>query len=433
MSVRVLHSSDFPDTTALLTAAGDEPTLFVVHHDMVEALLPLLAPNQDLVVAGGSPALEEHRRDRLANAERLGNDRLTGLLARQPFLRHLEDWPPLEIERPVRSLIFLDLDRFKAVNDRHGHLVGDQVLAELGKRVKDMLPEGALGARIGGEEIAVLVEEGREAAMTLARELHALVRDRPFTEHRLQITTSVAVATAGPGVDAQMLLNLVDGAVYSAKAAGRDRVVHASDVQREALEKDIDPAVHGFENMTRVIADRVADMLARRGRALFEELQEKAEIDSLTGLYTRRYLDRRLAFEIGEQGEPMSAALVDIDHFGNVNKEHGWPSGDRILAGVAARIVSCVREGDWVARYGGEEFLVVLPGAGISEAHTVLERVRLRVGGRAFESTDGVQVRVSVSAGVAELAPEEAVSPFKERLSSNLLEAKRGGRNRVVS
>jgi len=433
MSVRVFHSSDFPDTNALLAAADEEPALFVVPHDMVEALLPLLAPNQDLVVAGGSPALEEHRRERLASAERLGNDRLTGLLARQPFLRHLEDWPPPEEARPVRSLIFLDLDRFKAVNDQHGHLVGDQVLAELGKRVKDALPDGALGARIGGEEIAVLVEAGREPAMVLARELHALVREKPFTEHRLQITTSVAVATAGPSVDAQALLSLVDGAVYAAKAAGRDRVVHASDVQREALEKDIDPAVHGFENMTRVIADRVADMLARRGRALFEELQEKAEIDSLTGLYTRRYLDRRLAFEVGEKGAPMSAALVDIDHFGDVNKQHGWPSGDRILAGVAARIVSCVREGDWVARYGGEEFLVVLPDAGISEAHTVLERIRLRVGGRAFETTEGVAVRITVSAGVAELTPNEGVSPFKERLSSNLLEAKRGGRNRVVS
>ena len=174
-------------------------------------------------------------------------------------------------------------------------------------------------------------------------------------------------------------------------------------------------------------------MRARRGRALFEELQEKAEIDTLTGLYTRRYLDRRLAFEVGEKGAPMSAALVDIDHFGDVNKEHGWPSGDRILAGVAARIVSCVREGDWVARYGGEEFLVVLPDAGISEAHTVLERIRLRVGGRAFETTEGVAVRITVSAGVAELTPNEGVSPFKERLSSNLLEAKRGGRNRVVS
>ena len=417
----------------MLAAAEGGPAVFVVRAEQVGGLLPDLAENQDLVVVDGPPGLLEHRRRRLASAERLGDDRLTGLMARQPFLRLLEDWPPEGVERPVRSLIILDLDRFKGVNDQHGHIVGDAVLAELGRRVRDLLPDGAIGARIGGEEIAALIEDGREPAMKLAHTLLAAVRDTPFTEHVLRITTSVAVATAGPSVDAQALLQMADGAIYSAKAAGRDRVVHASDVHREAMEKDIDPAVHGFENMTRVIADRVADMLARRGRALFEELQEKSEIDVLTGLYTRRYLDRRLAFEVEEQRGLMSAALVDIDHFGLVNKEHGWPSGDRILAGVAGRIVSCVREDDWVARYGGEEFLVVLPGAGISEAHTVLERIRLRVGGRTIDTTDGVPVRVTVSAGVAELQADESVSAFKERISSNLLQAKRDGRNRVQS
>ena len=430
---RLLHSSEFPDLDALITAAGEAPALFVAPVDALDALLLRIAPNQDVVVDTASDALIAHRRQRLAHAERLGNDRLTGLMARQPFLRHLEDWPPPGVERPVRSLLVLDLDRFKAVNDRFGHLAGDQVLAEVGQRVREALPDGALGARIGGEEIAVVLEAGHEEAMDLARRLHGLVREKPLTDHRLQLTVSVAVATAGAGVDAQALLNQADGAVYAAKAAGRDRVVHASDVQREAIERDIDPAVQGFENMTRVIADRVADLLARRGRALFEELQEQAEIDALTGLYTRRYLDRRLAFEIEEGERPFSAALVDIDHFGNVNKEHGWPSGDRVLAGVAARIVSCVRETDWVARYGGEEFLVVLPGAGLSEAHTVLERIRLRVGGRAIETTDAVPLRITVSAGVVELEPDESLSAFKERMSSQLLAAKRGGRNRVQS
>ncbi len=431
--MRILRGTEFSDLDTLLAAAGTDPTLFVVQAGQVAGLLPRLGANQDLILDDAPDGLLEHRRQRLEIAERMGDDRLTGLLARQPFLRHLESWPPPDEARPVRSLLVLDLDRFKAVNDRYGHLTGDLVLAEVGRRVKAALPEGGIGARIGGEEIAVLIEQGREPAMALAETLLMAVRGAPFTEHGLRITTSVAVATAGASVDAQTLLNMADGAVYAAKAAGRDRVAHASDVQREALEKDIDPAVHDFENMTRVIADRVADMLARRGRALFEDLQEKAEIDALTGLYTRRYLDRRLGFEVEEQRGQLSAALVDIDHFGLVNKEHGWPSGDRILTAVAKRITSCVREGDWVARYGGEEFLVVLPGTGISEAHTVLERVRLRVGGRMIDTTEGVPVRVTVSAGVAELEPDESVSAFKERFSCKLLEAKRGGRNRIES
>lgn len=435
MTSNILHAADFADLDALLAAAKDEPTLFVVPPRWMDALLPRLAPNQDLVLAGLSAAVIAHRLARLTAAEGLGNDRLTGLLARQPFLRHLERWPPEGVERPVRSLLILDLDRFKAVNDRLGHLAGDAVLAEVAQRVRSALPEGAIGARVGGEEIAVLLEAGRDEAMILARALHGLVRETPLTAHRVYLTVSVAVATAGAGVDAEALLGRADATVYAAKAAGRDRVMHASDVQRDAIEKHIDPAIQGFENMTRVIADRVADLLSRRGRALFEELQEQAEVDGLTGLYTRRYLDRRLAFEVEErQGDtPFSAALIDIDHFGRVNKEHGWPSGDRVLAGVAARIVGSVREGDWVARYGGEEFLVVLPGTGLSEAHTVLERIRLRVNGRPVETTDGEPLRIAVSAGVVELADGESVSALKERFSSKLLEAKRGGRNRVCS
>lgn len=433
MSIRLLHARDFDGLDALIDAAGDEAALLVVPDDAVERLLPSLGANQDVVRQSASEALVTHRRLRLEAALGLGHDALTGLWSRQPFLRRLETWPPEDVERPVRSLLLLDLDRFKAVNDEHGHLVGDAALAEVAARVMAAAPEDAYVARIGGEEIAVLLLAGRERAMDVARRLHGVVRERPLTEHKLSLTTSVGVATAGRDVAAQALLQAVDGAVYAAKAQGRDRVVHSRDVEQEAMERDIDPAVQGFENMTRVIADRVADMLARRGRALFEELQEQAEVDVLTGLYTRRYLDRRLAFEVEEGERPFCAALVDIDHFGQVNKDHGWPSGDRVLAGVSARIVSCVRDTDWVARYGGEEFLVVLPGAGLSEAHTVLERIRLRISGRVIETTEGEPLRITASAGVAQLEDGETLPRFKERISRKLLEAKRGGRNRVVS
>ena len=163
-------------------------------------------------------------------------------------------------------------------------------------------------------------------------------------------------------------------------------------------------------------------------------IRDRAEIDALTGLYTRRYLDRRLAFEVqNQEEEPLSVALLDIDHFGGVNKEHGWTTGDAVLAGVAAVLVGAVRETDWVARYGGEEFLVCLPGAGLSEAHTVLERIRLRVSRQSHESGEGAVLRVTVSAGVIERREDETVTSLKERLSRKLLEAKRGGRNRVES
>jgi diguanylate cyclase (GGDEF)-like protein len=80
----------------------------------------------------------------------------------------------------------------------------------------------------------------------------------------------------------------------------------------------------------------------------------------LTGLANRRYLDRRLPFEIQqarERGRPLSVGLLDVDHFGGANKDHGWPSGDKILDDTAARIRDALRASDWAARYGGEEIL----------------------------------------------------------------------------
>ncbi len=429
MIVSILSGADYADVSALL-AAADGPTLFVVPPDWLPDVLAALTNAQDVVADTASTALVRHRHERLVQ---LGRDRLTGLWSRQPFLASLADWPPAEPARPVRSLLLLDPDRFKAVNDEHGHVRGDQVLREIAGRVLDAVPPHAVCARIGGEEFAVLVPLGHDDARALAESLHHVVRSSPCAGG-LSMTVSVGVATGGRGLDSEGLMRLAEGAVYAGKAAGRDRVVHASDVEREALEKEVDPAIQGFENMTRVIADRVGDMLARRGRAIFEQLQAQAEIDALTGLYTRRYLDRRLPVEVqNQEEEPLSVALIDIDHFGAVNKEHGWTTGDAVLAGVAAVLVGAVRETDWVARYGGEEFLVCLPGAGLSEAHTVLERIRLRVSRRSYEPVEGAALRVTVSAGVIERREDETVTSLKERVSRKLLEAKRGGRNRVES
>jgi diguanylate cyclase (GGDEF)-like protein len=201
------------------------------------------------------------------------------------------------------------------------------------------------------------------------------------------------------------------------------------------MEQHVDPEIQGFENLTRVIADRVADVLARRGRRLFESVQAQADVDALTGLYSRRYLDRRLSFELGEgrpEG-PLCAAMIDIDHFGVVNKTHGWPTGDKVLTGVAARLLDEVRTSDWAARYGGEELLVVLLDTAEPAAVAVIERVRERIGERPYTGAEGQPVGVTASAGVAQLHDGEDAEAFKQRLSRSLLAAKRGGRNRVVA
>jgi two-component system cell cycle response regulator len=230
------------------------------------------------------------------------------------------------------------------------------------------------------------------------------------------------------------LLRHADGALYAAKARGRDRIVEHSDREREVRERDGDLEVEGFEEMTRVLAERVADVITERGRRVFQGLREQADLDALTGLAARRYLDRRLPFELErarDRGRPLSVGLLDIDNFGLVNKAHGWPTGDKVLAAAAARIRDALRASDWAARYGGEEICIVLEGVDGEAARAVLERVRAAVAGKPFATTQDEPLAITVSIGCVELGPDETAAQLLERASTRLLLAKRDGRDRV--
>lgn len=152
-------------------------------------------------------------------------DALTGL----PNRRHCDDvlsggaW----LSSRARAAVVVDLDRFKAINDTHGHLVGDEVLREVGKRLRDAVREGDLVARWGGEEFCVLTLEQSGGAAELAERLRAAIAATPCATSvgPLVVTASVGCATPNDGLsDAQALLRLADAAMYEAKRTGRDRV-----------------------------------------------------------------------------------------------------------------------------------------------------------------------------------------------------------------
>ena len=191
-----------------------------------------------------------------------------------------------------------------------------------------------------------------------------------------------------------------------------------------------------FDDVARFCAERMADEMSRCLRKLFEALQADAELDALTGLYNRRRLERCLPPELVEarrDGCPLTLALIDVDHFGRINKTHGWPSGDRVLAEVALRLRGSIRSTDWVARYGGEEFCVVLRGAALDEASAILGRVRTAVGSEPIAVTRGASCRVTISIGAAEFATADDRDSLLERASERLLAAKRGGRDRLCA
>jgi diguanylate cyclase (GGDEF)-like protein len=159
--------------------------------------------------------------------------------------------------------------------------------------------------------------------------------------------------------------------------------------------------------------------------------------DELTGVYNRRYLDRRLADELRRArrlGERMSLILLDLDFFKTVNDMYGHPEGDRMLRALARTIGTAVRDIDVVTRWGGEEFAVVIPGANGAEAIAVAERIRESVDAMRLRTATGDDLHVTVSCGVAWSAPHiHTPAQCVAAADRCLLEAKRLGRNRTVA
>ncbi|GGR60533.1 hypothetical protein GCM10008959_23080 [Deinococcus seoulensis] len=150
-------------------------------------------------------------------------DPLTGLLNRRGFDAQVR------AARAVRaggSLLVLDVDAFKPINDRFGHAVGDQVLELIGRVLLEHVPGGGVAARWGGEEFIVFTPDNEDGAARLAETVRAAVAATPWND--LRVTVSIGVSGWDAAQAMQHAFLRADDAMYAAKAAGRDRVVRAT-------------------------------------------------------------------------------------------------------------------------------------------------------------------------------------------------------------
>lgn len=162
-------------------------------------------------------------------------------------------------------------------------------------------------------------------------------------------------------------------------------------------------------------------------------LRRVAVTDPLTEAYNREFLHQYLPQAIASaraRGEPLAVAMVDVDHFKDVNDSFGHAVGDHVLADVAQRLRAAIRAGDLLVRYGGEEFLALLPGAGTERALEIAERMRARLEDDPIE-VERHMIAVRVSVGVAELKSGDDEEDIVRRADEALYAAKRQGRNRV--
>ncbi|MGZ4168986.1 MAG: diguanylate cyclase [Solirubrobacteraceae bacterium] len=240
------------------------------------------------------------------------------------------------------------------------------------------------------------------------------------------------------------------------RAAGRveaayDALARSAELEREAF-RELSELQLSLERaaLETTAARRASDELAAKNRqlaqahaelmlrtrqleSLQEQLRDQADRDWLTGLHNRRYLARELERPApGRLGLPLSLAVLDIDHFKSINDGFGHAAGDQVLVRVAGLLCDVLRESDIVIRSGGEEFLVLMPGTDARAGAAGCERIRHAIASEDWERV-APGLAVTASVGVASTHAPGDLEALVRLADQRLYEAKRAGRNRLVS
>jgi diguanylate cyclase (GGDEF)-like protein len=169
---------------------------------------------------------------------------------------------------------------------------------------------------------------------------------------------------------------------------------------------------------------------------LHAEVQKQAITDTLTGFYNRRgfsELGRREVERSLRFGHPLSAMMLDIDMFKQINDIYGHLTGDRVLVGITHHCAQELRQIDLLGRYGGDEFVVLLPETGVENARRVAERLRATIAALPFNA-NGKPLNITISVGVACMQDGcKSLEELLERADGALYQAKESGRNRVMA
>src|SRR5271165_3846022 len=206
----------------------------------------------------------------------------------------------------------------------------------------------------------------------------------------------------------------------------------------------------GSRDPTRFTRHHGTDFLAHLGAVAavcIENAVNRARLlragitDFLTGWHNRRYMQQRLKEELARaqrRGGTIACLMIDIDHFKSINDGYGHLAGDVALKEIAQRVESQIRSMDTAARFGGDELAILLPEAGASDAATLAERIRETIARTPFVLTGQIERTLTVSVGVAAVAPgrhEADLKAVADRLLADadaaLYRAKALGRNRV--
>jgi len=184
-------------------------------------------------------------------------------------------------------------------------------------------------------------------------------------------------------------------------------------------------------NTRRRLEHQLSERNSRLEQAI-STISRLARHDELTGLYNRRAFLERAETEMlrsRRQNDPICIAIGDIDHFKDLNDQHGHAVGDQVLLAVARRMKDLLRGVDVVCRWGGEEFVFLLPGVDLDPATTALERLRRKLAERPVPTAAGA-FQVTLTFGVARVAKD--LHAALQQADRAMYRGKQAGRNRVM-
>ena len=365
----------------------------------------------------------------------VARDPLTGSLNRRAFFEEFEvAFSEAKKNKTLISCIMVDIDHFKAVNDNHGHAMGDDVIKLVANVLETSSRNDDRAGRYGGEEFCVfLPETDIEQATVVAEKIRTTIHTKAKEKYKatLRITASLGVAclndnAATPGE----LINQADNALYVAKETGRNRVIQFNEddakavsaqpeeqqniAEEAALFETVETSEQPDSEEVKVLKQRVLELecvVDKHAR----ELEYKSGHDELTELPNRLLLHDRIeqALVRAKRFHSIFAVLsVDIGMFKRISNTLGHVVGDELLKRVSERLADTLRELDTVAmldkdksdhtvsRIAGDEFGVLLADLDKIESVTWIVKRIIEVLTEQME-IDGHTIFVTCNIGVS--------------------------------
>jgi diguanylate cyclase len=271
------------------------------------------------------------------------------------------------------------------------------------------------------------------------------VGEQIAAEHLPGAKLSGEILDAGKSLSEE--LDSVSRAIESARETSEAYGQQLATATESLAEQDSDAVRSMVENLTvatrkvreenQALESQLADTTDELGRLRehLEQVRRDAMTDALTSLANRKAFDEcmeRTVAQAHQKGEPLTLAVVDIDHFKNFNDTWGHQTGDQVIRYVASVIGRTAEGARFAARYGGEEFAVIFPGERADIALAAMEAAREEISSRILKrrSTNEDLGAITISVGIAEVKPGDLPASLLERADGALYASKRAGRNR---